>query len=154
VKSESNQSSNQGNQGLELNENLAKLLAEYDDAIDLELADCYASIELKSKALANSLRRCFREARESKRFEAAYKAGLEKKYEGLSENEIIELLNKEFEEEDFMIFREFVRLLRACSLHISGEISGKIKEKYKHTLKQDRLLLFLRAGETISCFKN
>ncbi len=146
MKSESNQSSNQGNQDLELNKNLVNLLAEYDDAVDLELLDCYASIELKSKALANSLRRCFREARESKRFEAAYKAGVEKKYVGLSENEIIELLNKEFEEEDFMIFREFVRLLRACSLHISGEISGKIKEKYNHTFKQDRLLLAYKVG--------
>jgi hypothetical protein len=126
--------------------NLAAKLKQFDDSIDEALLEPYKAIEEKSKALANSLRRCFSEARESARFEAAYKAGNENRWKDLSEEELQNKLIEPFEEVDYLIFREFVRLLRACSLHIGGNISGQIRKCYIQTFKEDRVLLAYKAG--------
>ncbi len=121
-------------------------LKPFDAEIDQLLIEPFAEIEIKSKALANSLKRCLDEARNSRRFEAAYKAGLEAKWANLSQEEILSNLIKPFEEEDFMHFREFVRLLRACSLHIGGQTSAKIKTAYNKTLKNERLFTAYQQG--------
>jgi hypothetical protein len=121
-------------------------LNQFDKTIDESLQEPYSRIQEKSKALAISLKRCFEEARNSRRFEEAYQAGLEGKYQNLSTDELLKQLTIFFEEEDFMSFREFVRLLRACSLHIGGEVSGQIREAYNKTSKGERLLLAYNQG--------
>lgn len=121
-------------------------LESFDLKIEQALSEPLSDVEVKSKALANSLRRCFEEARNSERYLEAYKAGLENKWHNLNQDELLKELITPFEEKDFMSFREFVRLLRACSLHIGGEVSGKIKEAYNKTLKGERLLIAYEQG--------
>lgn len=126
--------------------NLESKLKKFDEDIDALLVEPFTEIETKSKALALSLKRCFDDARKSKRFEYAFKMGQENK---LKDKETKDLLNEiiaPFENEDFEIFREFVRLLRACSLHIGGDISRQIRECYNKTFKEDRILLAYNCG--------
>jgi len=134
---------------------LADALKSFDERIDQSLTEAYLEIEKKSKALANSLKRCFDEARTSVRFEKAYQLGLNGEYPNLSEEEIIKKLVEDFETIDFEIFREFVRLLRACSLHIGGNISAPIRDAYNKTFKEDRLILAFREGlKSRDCARN
>jgi hypothetical protein len=120
-------------------------LSEFDERVNAKLKEPFAEISLKSKALANSLNRCFEQARESKRFDYAFYIGLENS--ALQNQEkLLEETNQKFEEADFESFREFVRLLRACSLHIGGQTSAKIKELYNQTFKSERILLAYKAG--------
>lgn len=134
---------------------LADALKSFDERIDQSLTEAYLEIEKKSKALANSLKRCFDEARASARFEKAYQLGLNGEYPNLSEEEIIKKLVEDFETVDFEIFREFVRLLRACSLHIGGNISAQIRDAYNKTFKEDRLILAFREGlKSRDCARN
>ncbi len=133
----------------ENNNKLEQVLKAFDDEVDLKLILAYAEIEQKSKALANSLKRCFDSARSSQRFEKAFELGLQNKFTNLDsefKEQILQNILKEYEEIDFMIFREFVRLLRACSLHISGNISGQIREQYNKTFKETRLKLAFECG--------
>jgi len=126
--------------------NLNDILGNFDQNTDKELLTYYQQIECKSKALANSLRRCFNNARQSKRFEAAYLSGRKGEHSDLSSEDLLDVLIAGFKEEDFLIFREFVRLLRACSLHIGGQISKEIKRHYTQTLNGKRVLLSYEAG--------
>ncbi|MDX1919678.1 MAG: hypothetical protein SFU25_02965 [Candidatus Caenarcaniphilales bacterium] len=122
-------------------------LIKFDQEIDRDLEEALEEIRIKSRALASSLYRCFEDARKSERFEAAFTEGFDNTS---SEEEILKKINEKFEEKDFMTFREFVRLLRACSLHIGGHISGKIKNCYNRTLKEDRILIAYNLGKQLS----
>jgi hypothetical protein len=126
--------------------NLPKKLTDFDREIEASLAEPYKQIEEKSKALASSLRRCFQEAQNSGRFAAAYKAGQTGLLKNIGREALLQKFNADFEEADYMSFREFVRLLRACSLHIGGKVSGQIKECYNKTFKEDRILLAYELG--------
>ncbi len=125
---------------------LEEALGEYDRRVDEALSPAYQSIELKSRALAASLRRCFREARASERFLWLYQRGLAAEFTDLSMSELADRAEQKFSESDFMVFREFVRLLRACSLHIGGEISGVVKEKYREIFFGERISIAHRFG--------
>jgi len=125
---------------------LADKLKHFDLMTEERLQEPYRKIEERSKALANSLRRCFEEARSSRRFEYAHQIGLSGQYQGLAEEELLKLINEKFEEQDFTIFREFVRLLRACSLHIGGETSAQIRDCYNQTFKEDRVIIAYNEG--------
>ncbi len=131
------------------NNKLKQILKAFDEEVEQILILPYTEIEKKSKALANSLRRCFESARSSQRFNKAFELGLKSKEINLNtiqKEQLLDNIIKEFEEIDFMIFREFVRLLRACSLHISGNISGQIREQYIKTFKEKRLQLAFECG--------
>lgn len=133
-------------------------LNKFDQNINCELEEAFEEIKLKSKALASSLKRCFEDARKSERFEAAFKSGLDEintsqipnKINQEISSELLNEINNKYEEKDFMIFREFVRLLRACSLHIGGHVSGKIKDCYNKTLKEERVLIAYNLGKQLS----
>lgn len=131
------------------NNKLEQILKAFDEEVETNLILPYSEIEKKSKALSNSLKRCFESARNSQRFNRAFELGLESKEKNLNtktKEELLDNIRKEFEEIDFMIFREFVRLLRACSLHISGNISGEIRQQYNKTFKEKRLELAFDCG--------
>ncbi|MDX1917519.1 MAG: hypothetical protein SFT81_00025 [Candidatus Caenarcaniphilales bacterium] len=121
-----------------------KVLEEFDREQDYDLEACFASISEKSTALALSLKRCFEQARSSDRFQEAYRLAASTNF---TEIELLKRLVNQFEAQDYLIFREFVRLLRACSLHISGEISGKIKAAYLEAFKGKRLWIAYQAGK-------
>ena len=121
-------------------------LEDFDLKVEQNLRKSYQIIAQKSKALSGSLKRCFQKARNSQRFNHAYEAGKARKWQFLEPDQLLRQLTEPFEKEDFMDFREFVRLLRACSLHISGEVSAQIKEKYNQTMKGERVLLAYTQG--------
>ena len=121
-----------------------ELLSELDHYLDL--------VKEKSNALASSLKRCFSNARKSRRFVLVYNLGKEdaknKKY--LNEEELKHYLENYlkdyFEKNDFMHYREFVRLLRACTIDVGGEISSPIKEMYNSFFFGNRLVKAYKLG--------
>ncbi|HEY9886191.1 MAG TPA: hypothetical protein V6C96_02910 [Vampirovibrionales bacterium] len=130
-------------------------LQAFDEKIDKKLKTAFQEIELKSRALSKSLQRCFLDARQSDRFEYAYLEGQKFDKDDLTiskQNAFLEVVNNKFEQADFIVFREFVRLLRACSLHIGGHVSKEVKDLYNETLKGKRVLIaaFGNATEEIS----
>lgn len=127
---------------------LQEALENFDRGIAQELEAPLQEIRQKSKALANSLQRCFQAARTSQRFLAAYQRGLnpDPATETLSREELLKSLAQPFEEADFLPYREFVRLLRACSLHIGGRTSQQIRDCYNRTFYGERLALAYRCG--------
>ncbi|GEM_PF-1481787 len=135
-------------------EELDKVLS---DSIDKELLsnlDHYLDIvRKKSRALASSLKRCFDNARKSKRYLLVYELGikdrrdvpaerLDKDLEKYLEN----YLKEYFEKNDFMHYREFVRLLRACTIDAGGDISFHIKEMYNNFFFKKRLIEAYKVG--------
>ena len=118
-------------------EELDKLLSETIDDEILSNLDHYLEIvREKSKALASSLKRCFDNARKSMRYVLVYKLGKEdrrnnnKIKEEELEQYLEDYLKDYFEKNDFMHYREFVRLLRACTIDTGGEVSSQIKSMY------------------------
>ncbi len=133
---------------------LDKVLSDSVDKEILEKLDHYLSIvREKSKALASSLKRCFDNARKSQRFVLVYNFGKKDKEEKkfINEEELekyLEVFLKDyFEKNDFMHYREFVRLLRACSIDVGGEVSSKIKEMYNSFFLQKRLVKAYKLGK-------
>gem|GEM_PF-2606617 len=136
---------------LELPKNLIRELNDFDQKIEQELEIPFSEILKKSKALKKSLHRSFIQARLSARFKETYQQAslnlkkaknMNQSLEEFSEN-LVEKINLEFEEIDFLVFREFVRLLRACSLHIDFKISAIIKENFKKTFRTERIKLII-----------
>ena len=126
---------------------LDKLLSEQLDKDIISNLDYYLGIvRTKSRALASSLKRCFDNARNSMRYVLAYNLGKEDKKNSvlISEEELkkyLETFLKDyFEKNDFMHYREFVRLLRACTIDVGGETSSHIKEMYNDFFFGKRLI--------------
>ena len=121
--------------------------SEFDGQIDLALEPAIAAVNEHSTALGRSLLRAMTNARQSRRFEAAVNAGRD--CSNLSpehENIILKQINAEFQELDFMIFFEYVRLLRACTLSAGGTVSKIIRDCYNRTLFTERVSLAIRTG--------
>ena len=136
-------------------EELDKVLS---DSIDKELLsslDYYLDIvRKKSRALASSLKRCFDNARKSKRFLLVYELGKKDSKDGPVEYREQELkkylenyLKYYFEKNDFMHYREFVRLLRACTIDVGGDVSFHIKEMYNNFFLGKRLVKAYMLGK-------
>lgn len=132
---------------------LDKLLSEQIDTEIIGDLEKYLSVvSEKSRALASSLKRCFDNARQSRRFILVYNFGKEdkKNKKEIKEEELeayLESSLKEyFEKNDFMHYREFVRLLRACTIELGGETSSKIKEMYNNFFLGKRLIKAYKLG--------
>lgn len=133
-----NYTSTENNEELELFSKLDEILTkEVDIEILSGLDNELNHIREKSKALASSLNRCFKSAKNSKRYLEVYKLGKTNKEKAVYINEealekyLEESLKDFFEKNDFMHYREFVRLLRACTIDVGGETSYKVKVMYK-----------------------
>ena len=132
-------------------EQLDKILSDtVDKEILGELEYYLGLVREKSRALASSLKRCFDNAKKSLRFVLVYKLGKEdaKKNETdidiENEDEIKKYLEQHlkeyFEQHDFMHYREFIRLLRACTIDAGGDISFHIKNMYNNFFLGKRLI--------------
>ena len=133
---------------------LDKLLSDsIDNEIISDLDSYLDKVRKNSKALASSLKRCFDNARKSMRFVLVYNLGKEdkKNRKDIKEEELEsyleDYLKDYFEKNDFMHYREFVRLLRACSIDVGGEVSSKIKERYNNFFLGKRLVKAYRLGK-------
>ena len=141
----------------DLFEELDKLLSEsIDKELLLDLDHYLNLVREKSRALASSLKRCFNNARKSMRYVLVYNLGKEDlknknhiKKEELQkylEEYLKEYLKDYFEKNDFMHYREFVRLLRACTIDVGGEDSSPIKEAYNNFFLGKRLITAYKLG--------
>lgn len=135
----------------ELFQMIDKKLSETIDKEILEGLENYLNIvRKKSKALASSLNRCFENARKSMRYVLAYKLGEEEKNNDVEENNIEKYLEDHlkdyFEKNDFMPYREFVRLLRACTIEVGGDVSSEIKKRYNDFFFGERLVEAYKMG--------
>ena len=127
------------------------------DLIDKEIVgelDHYLEIVKKeSRALSLSLKRCFDNARKSMRYVLVYNLGKEdaKNKKDIKEEELESYLENYlkdyFEKNDFMHYREFVRLLRACTIDVGGDISFHIKEMYNNFFLGKRLVKAYKLGK-------
>ena len=128
-------------------ESLDKILS---DSIDKEIIgelDSWLSIVRgKSRALASSLKRCFDNARKSMRYVLVYNLGKNNALNNIhiKEEELEKYLENHlkdyFEKNDFMHYREFVRLLRACTIDVGGKTSSHIKGMYNNFFLGKRLV--------------
>ena len=140
-------------------ESLDKVLSESIDKEILANLDHYlALVREKSRALASSLKRCFDNARKSLRYVLVYELGKEDKVQSAecrvqSDEELKQYLENYlkdyFEKNDFMHYREFVRLLRACTIDVGGEVSSPIKEMYNSFFLGKRLVMAYKLGRAI-----
>ena len=134
-------------------EHLDKILSKSIDNEIIGNLDHYLDIvKGKSRALASSLKRCFGNARKSRRYLLVYKLGIEdsKNNKHIKEEEVEiylgSYLKDYFEKNDFMNYREFVRLLRACTIDVGGEVSSHIKEMYNNYFLGKRLVKAYKLG--------
>jgi hypothetical protein len=105
------------------------LLADYDQRFFTELEPVLTEIALKSKALASNLRRCLTKFRDTERYLKAYLG------------EPVTAKEAELEGEEFMIFREYVRLLRSCTIMCGNETSARFKKFFLEFFAGKRLEL-------------
>ena len=140
-------------------ESLDKVLSESIDKEILANLDHYLNlVREKSRALASSLKRCFDNARKSMRYVLVYNLGKEDKVRstecGVQSDEELkqyleDYLKDYFEKNDFMHYREFVRLLRACTIDVGGEVSSPIKEAYNNFFLGKRLKESYKLGKSL-----
>lgn len=131
-----------------------KALAEtVDKEITQDLGHYLDIVKKESRALASSLTRCFNNARKSLRYVLVYNLGKEDtknkrniKEEGL-EKYLADYLKEYFEKNDFMHYREFIRLNRACAIDVGIDISSKIKDMYNEFLLGKRLVEAYKLGK-------
>ena len=131
---------------------LDKLLSEtIDKEIILELEHYLEIVKKESRALASSLKRCFENARKSMRYVLVCNLGKSEKEKNIKEEELEKYLENYlkdyFEKNDFMHYREFVRLLRACTIDVGGATSSKIKEMYNNFFLGKRLIAAYKIGK-------
>ncbi|MBI2995108.1 MAG: hypothetical protein HYY52_00145 [Candidatus Melainabacteria bacterium] len=134
------------------------------NSIDIEilkdLEDYLDIVRKKSNALASSLKRCFENARKSMRYLLVYKLGKQKPRnletskpfndnDKELENYLQDYLKDYFEKNDFMHYREFVRLLRACTINVGGEVSSHIKVMYNGFFLGKRLVKAYKLGREL-----
>ena len=135
---------------------LDKLLVEEIDKEVIGNLDYWLEIvRAKSKALASSLKRCFNNAKNSERYLLVYKLGKEDALSNtdIKEEELEEYLENYlkdyFEKNDFMHYREFVRLLRACTIDLGGDVSSEIKKMYNNFFLGKRLIKAYMLGREL-----
>ena len=132
------------------------LFLEVDKEILSDLENCLDIVRTRSKALASSLKRCFDNARKSMRYVLVYNLGIEDKKNNIEVKEkelekyLEDYLKDYFEKNDFMHYREFVRLLRACTIDVGGKTSSRIKEMYNNFFSGKRLVKAYRMGGHLS----
>ncbi len=136
-------------------EALDKVLSESIDKEILASLDYNLNlVREKSRALASSLKRCFDNARKSMRYVLVYNLGKEdlKSNKTIKDEELQKYLEgclkDYFEKNDFMHYREFVRLLRACTIDVGGEVSSPIKEAYNSFFLGKRLVKAYKLGRS------
>ena len=134
-------------------EYLDKLLGEgIDKEITKGLEELLEIVKQKSRALSQSLKRCFNNAKNSLRFVIVYNLGKEnaKKNIIIKEEDLEKYLEENlkdyFEKNDFMHYREFVRLNRACAIEVGIEVSSKIKDMYNEYFFKKRLITSYKLG--------
>ena len=142
---------------IELFEMIDKILSkEVDTEIINELDYWLDIVRKKSNALALSLKRCFENAKKSMRYVEAYKLGQK---DSKSQNNVgaycltpsvekylEDHLKDYFEKNDFMHYREFVRLNRACAIEAGIEASSHIKKMYNDFFLGKRLVKAYELG--------
>ena len=138
------------------------------DSIDKEilkdLDDLLNTVRQKSRALASSLQRCFDNARKSMRYVIVYNLGKERDGEPAAKGEprqgrerrrdgdeelekyLADYLKDYFEKNDFMHYREFIRLNRACAIDVGIDVSSKIKDMYNDFFSGKRLIRAYQLG--------
>ena len=138
-------------------ESLDKLLSDsIDKEVMCELEKWLNVVRERSKALASSLKRCFDNARKSMRFVLVYELGKKdtEDKKDIKEEELGSYLENYlkdyFEKNDFMHYREFVRLLRACTIDVGGEASSHIKEMYNNFFLGKRLITAYKLGRALN----
>ena len=137
-------------------EQLDKILSDSIDKEVIKDLDYWLNIVKKeSRALASSLKRCFDNARKSMRYVLVFNLGKQDRMRneecGMRNDEELEKYLEEylkdyFEKNDFMHYREFVRLLRACTIDLGGEVSSHIKEMYNNFFLGKRLIKAYKLG--------
>jgi len=100
---------------MKINDEIDKQLAVYDAEIMLELEPILLEIAKSSKALASNLKSCFTEIANTDRYLRAYRGDL------------VGIEEKDFTEEEFNIFRKYVRLLRSCTIMCGQDLSFRYK---------------------------
>ncbi len=110
------------------------LLRDYDAKIFAELEPVLVQMRLKSNALAANLQRCFTKFRDTDRYLRAY------------QGEILSSSEKELTQDEFMVFREYVRLLRSCTIMCGKEVSGQYKKLFMDFFAGRRLDLARELG--------
>ncbi len=138
-------------------EELDKVLSESIDKEILVDLDHYLNlVREKSRALASSLKRCFDNAKKSMRYILVYNLGKKdfNNKKDVKEEDLKQYLESYlkdyFEKNDFMHYREFVRLLRACTIDVGGEVSLHIKEAYNNFFSGKRLKEAYKLGKNNS----
>lgn len=138
---------------------LDKALSEtIDKEIIKDLDQYLEKVKIKSFALSSSLKRCFENARKSLRYLVAYELGIKDAKNNLKINGeklqsyLEDNLKDFFEKNDFMHYREFVRLLRACTIEVGGETSSAIKEMYNNFFLGKRLMKAYNLGKELQDF--
>lgn len=110
-------------------ETLNLKLKSYDDKVFQDLEPVLEEISKKSKALASNLKNCFTEIALSDRYLRAYNG------------DDVAIEEKDLKEDEFMIFRKYVRLLRSCTIMCGGELSNSYKKLFIDFFMGKRLSL-------------
>lgn len=97
---------------------LNEYLKEYDRAIFEQLDLILEKVSEKSKALASNLKRCLTKMRDTDRYLRAFY------------NQPVAIKENELTGEEFLIFREYVRLLRSCTIMCGPEASAQFKKLF------------------------
>lgn len=102
-------------------------LKDYDDKIMAELEPILEEMAKHSKALASNLRSCFTDIAQSDRYLRAFNG------------EPVGVQEKDFTEEEFNIFRKYVRLLRSCTIMCGNDLSARYKKLFIDFFMGERL---------------
>ncbi len=102
-------------------------LKDYDDKIMAELEPILEEMAKNSKALASNLKSCFIEIAQSDRYLRAFNG------------EPVGIQEKDFTEEEFNIFRKYVRLLRSCTIMCGNDLSARYKKLFIDFFMGERL---------------
>ena len=106
---------------------LNEKLKDYDEDFFKRLDPVLDKISEKSQALASSLKKTITNFRETDRYLKA------------SNGENVAILEKELTEREFMIFREYVSLLRSCTIMCGHDQSEEFKNLFKEFFSGERL---------------
>jgi arginyl-tRNA--protein-N-Asp/Glu arginylyltransferase len=104
-------------------------LRDYDSTYFENLDLVLRNISHKSKALASNLKDCIIRLKNSDRYLRAYR------------QEKIAVKDSELEDEEFEIFRKYVRLLRSCTIMCGHESSNEYKKLFIDFFSGTRLKL-------------
>ncbi|MCE2928104.1 MAG: hypothetical protein LW817_00550 [Candidatus Caenarcaniphilales bacterium] len=108
---------------------LEQELAKYDEKFFAELAPILEIIKQKSKALASNLLDCIIQLQKSDRYLKA------------SQGFNVAIKESDLKDQEFEIFRKYVRLLRSCTIICDQETSGKFKTLFWDFFAGARLVI-------------